>query len=1509
MTIQQHASFDSSAAELNATSKLVKAWESKNAKNAAKAGGISLMALSLAACGGSSTTTAVTPVVDTPVVDTPVVDAATSQAFTANLDNLKGGSGDDSFNGVYYANGGTGTTAFPGDAVDGGAGADTLNISVAGLSTAAVSINAIRTSNVETVLVTNYDTNATAGQDTTIDTSLMSGIVNVGLNASSAVGDTIFTGMTSIVGASMANGAGDLTLTYTATPVAGTADTQAVTVSNLTAGTFTANGAETIAIDTALAKSTLTNVASDTLKTLDIGGDQALTISTALTNTTIDASDNTGGVTLTLGANAAHVVKGGSGADTIDAVGTLTSTDTLTGGSGEDVLKLTVGAATIDKGDATTKGELYNVSGFEKVDIASTADTATLNLKDTDITSVDLAANARDVVITTAPGTTTETISFVLNGVTYTTAAVGTNSVAASAAAIATTIDALSGFNASSSSGTLSVTATSGEAVEINTFAESASTTSTYTVAAVKDVTVTNIGTQTLNVYSADAVTASLADASGTADSLTINLATRAADDGFAKSVGDITANNIETINMDATGMDNGKATTVAAVKGNAMATLNITGDSDVTISSFATSAKLATINASTSTGDISLAAAPSAVDQTITTGGGNDTITMGALLTDKDVIDAGGNNIPLNGTKNGSDTVTASGNIGTVTSASALQIANAEAIDITNAGAAATYIDAAKITGTTTMSFSGASGTVALTNLGANHTVGAAVAADEFDGTLSLTLADATGTDDSVTVDYGSGVDAGSTVALTVAAAVETVNLVATTESGNATTHTVTNTNNAATNIVVTKGVAEDTVALGTLNAATTNVDAGAANGNLTVTTAAAGAVTVSAAGDATNASSITTGAGNDTITLTGKSGTLAHTVNGGAGTGDVLNVTLSALASDFTNVSNVETINITVGADTDVDFNNTTKDNGLNAATTVNILGGDSLSSFKVATAVLDDDAAGTTMTLDASTFGGAIDIAVASDAFDAELTIKGGALATDKVSAIIADVDNKIAAMTGVETLTLTSTNADVAAKADLTNATGLVTVDAQFANAANADQISIAGLAAGVKVKTTSTETGDNLVLALADATGTSDSMTLEVTATNTDNDVLNIDAAGIETLAITNKDATTLDLAGLTATGTGTSSVTIAGAGASILNGINATTNSIDATTATGGLTLAAAQRTGDAKTIKGGEGADSLAMENAGDTMAGGLGTNDTLVVSYTSVMGGISVDLTAADQITTFDGAANATAQTGFENVDLSAYANNGAVIVGAATASTITGTAGTDNISSGKGDDTIIVATANAGNNDIMDGGAGTGDTLQLSAAATFATDANLVNIENVTVSGTSTVVFAAQTEDLAFTGASGVQTITGGQGADTFTTGTGIDIIDYTAAGQTTTATTFTDTAGASTISTVGMDIIVGAGDKIDLSALGTISAVNETDTAVTTAASVGASADIQYFTGNYDAATNLFTSAADASASDLLVAWDNNGTTAGTTYEVIIITGASDLTLSSDVATIA
>jgi hypothetical protein len=1346
------------------------------------------MALSLAACGSSDDDTAATDTTTATTVDTttttpvvPVVPTAVSKAFTTTLDSLEGGAGDDNFNGVYYADGGTGTTAFPGDSASGGAGTDTLNISVAGLSTVVQNINAIRTTGVEKVLVTNFDTNADDTEDTTVDTSLMSGLTSAGLNASGATGDTIFSNMTGVIDASMANGSGDLTMTYVASAVAGAADTQALAVSNVSAGTFTANGAETIAITTSVVKSTLTDVASTTMTKLTVAGDQALTLSTALTTKTIDASASTGGVTLTLGANAAHVVTGGSGADTIDAAATLSNADTISGGAGSDTIKLSA-AGTINQGTAAAKGELYNVSGFETIDFASTNDVATLSLKaTTGVESVDLGANTKTVTVTTNPGTTTETVSFVLNGTTYTTAAIGANTTAAVATKVSAAIDALAGFSSTVASNVVTFTPVTGEALEIGTFAESSSTTSTYTVAAYSDVTVSNIGSQTLNILSADAVTASLADASGTADALTVNLSTLATDSTFAKSVGTITANNIETINMDSSGMGNGKATTVAALTGNSIGTLNITGDSDVTFTAFTSSTKLANIDASASTGDISLAAAPVAAavgGSTIKTGGGNDTITMGATLTAADVIDAGGNNIPLNGTLLGSDTVTATGNIGTVTAASGLQIANAELIDIATGGAAATYIDMAKVTGTSTTSFSSTSGTVKLTNLGAHHTVGAAIAAGEFVGTLNLALADATGTADSVTIDYGTGADTASTVALTVAAAVETVNIKATTEAAGADTFTVTNTNNAAKNIVLTKGHTADTMALGTLNAATTNVDASALASNLEVTTAAAGAVTVSANGAATGANTIVTGAGNDTVTLAGLTAAQISVLTGNGGTGDTLNMSITNAATDFTSVTGFETVNLTVGANTQAGFNDGTKDDGLNLATVVNILGGDSLSTFTLSTGVLDDDAAGTTMTFDASTFGGTTSLAVASDAFDAELNIKGGVSTSDSVSIVVAGTDNKVASMSGIETLTINSTNADAGgATTNVTNATGLVTIDAKFAGGGTAELLTVNGIAAGTKIKTTMTETGDNLVLGLASATGTSDTITLEVTDNGVNLDVLNLDAAGVETLALTMKDTAhsgTIDVAGLTATGTtGTSTITVTGASATIFNGINATTDTIDASTATGAQTILAAQRTADAKTIKGGTAGDTFAMEGTGDVLEGNLGT-DSLIVDYTAVMGGIAVDLSSTtDQVTTMESSANAAVQSGFENVDLRAYDNFGSTVTGSAVANTITGTAGNDNISAGKGNDTIQVAVATHADTDIMNGGAGT-DALTILAAGTttLATDANLINVETINLAnGTNALVINAQSDGFTINGGTGADTITGSTGADTF------------------------------------------------------------------------------------------------------------------------------------------
>jgi Ca2+-binding RTX toxin-like protein len=236
--------------------------------------------------------------------------------------------------------------------------------------------------------------------------------------------------------------------------------------------------------------------------------------------------------------------------------------------------------------------------------------------------------------------------------------------------------------------------------------------------------------------------------------------------------------------------------------------------------------------------------------------------------------------------------------------------------------------------------------------------------------------------------------------------------------------------------------------------------------------------------------------------------------------------------------------------------------------------------------------------------------------------------------------------------------------------------------------------------------------------------------------------------------------------------------------------------------------------------------------------------------------MGGISVDLTAADQITTFDGAANATAQTGFENVDLSAYANNGAVIVGAATASTITGTAGTDNISSGKGDDTINVTSTAASANDIMDGGAGTGDTIHILATTDFAdTDANITNIEKVTMAnGTITVDLTGQSEGFTITGGTGDDTITGGTGVDTITSGTGED--------------TFVISL------TTGADIItdISTGANADAFAAASIEAITTEDTTFAKLAAGAAVYDVGVTAGVISAAVNV-ANAATMSVSDV------------------------------------
>ena len=125
-------------------------------------------------------------------------------------------------------------------------------------------------------------------------------------------------------------------------------------------------------------------------------------------------------------------------------------------------------------------------------------------------------------------------------------------------------------------------------------------------------------------------------------------------------------------------------------------------------------------------------------------------------------------------------------------------------------------------------------------------------------------------------------------------------------------------------------------------------------------------------------------------------------------------------------------------------------------------------------------------------------------------------------------------------------------------------------------------------------------------------------------------------------------------------------------------------------------------------TLTGGTGADTFIMMNKGDVITGGAGA-DTLDINFTSVIGGLAVDLSSTvDQIETFNGAANSAIQVGFLHADLSGYTGNGAEITANKSGATIIATTSTDSITGGAGVDTVTLSKGN--------------DAITLAAAETF-------------------------------------------------------------------------------------------------------------------------------------------------------------------------------------------
>jgi Ca2+-binding RTX toxin-like protein len=305
--------------------------------------------------------------------------ADSGSAFTGN-------SGDDTFNSVIGTDGlvTNGTTLNPGDNLTGGLGRDNLVINVSGTNSgdATQALSSVTLNGIEAISINNYEARATG--TSSIDLSLATGLDTIALSGSSANGDTSITALRNLVAAKMQYGSGDLSITYADSALAGTTDVQALELTAVTGGTFTAQSTasgdvETIAV-TSLGgtRNVLTGITNTTnLKSITVAGDTAVTLGTiGAAVTSLNASASKSGVTATLSTTSTVTVTGSSGNDSFTVTSALT-TGTISGGEGTDALTLSdtvANGSTTNTADSIANTALLGAryAGFETLNISHT---------------------------------------------------------------------------------------------------------------------------------------------------------------------------------------------------------------------------------------------------------------------------------------------------------------------------------------------------------------------------------------------------------------------------------------------------------------------------------------------------------------------------------------------------------------------------------------------------------------------------------------------------------------------------------------------------------------------------------------------------------------------------------------------------------------------------------------------------------------------------------------------------------------------------------------------------------------------------------------------------------------------------------------------------------------------------------------------------------------------------------------------------------------------------------
>lgn len=448
--------------------------------------------------------------------------------------------GDDTFNALIDQATAANSTITASDSIDGGAGADILNVTGVGTTLDVLGsalVTGIETVNIRATTANSLNASQIAGL-TTVNANLGAGTVLVtNLATAASIGiignGTVVQGelafayatATDAITLNIANGvkqgAGD-SITAAATIAAGNATGTATTV------TINSTGAANVLDVVDLANATLTSVtinAATNLKgdflsqaTDQVAATGAVTISGAATTVEftgagldndiaiINASGLTaGGIIATLGTLSTQVVTGGAGNDTITTSGTVLTTGSVNAGAGTDTLVLGTNVA-----DANTTTLAAKFTNFEIIRLGDSFDMSLFG----SATGVELNAMTSKAItgMTAAQAANVKVLADQTTGVSLALAASsGTSDVLSITAGTGLTTAAATNLAALTANGfeTINVTATPGTTATVG-----ANKTTTIASFTADKVTTINLKGTAFSVTNAATTLASTIDAS-----------------------------------------------------------------------------------------------------------------------------------------------------------------------------------------------------------------------------------------------------------------------------------------------------------------------------------------------------------------------------------------------------------------------------------------------------------------------------------------------------------------------------------------------------------------------------------------------------------------------------------------------------------------------------------------------------------------------------------------------------------------------------------------------------------------------------------------------------------------------------------------------------------------------------------------------------------------------------------------------------------------------------------